>query len=404
MNVVWVTAYVPYPPRDGGSIRVFQLARRLARRHAVRVLALDQDGVGPEAAPALARLGVALETFPLPKDLFPRRWSRRWWAAKVGGLTDPAYFYHVPALAERVRAVDRGCQADVVLLETMKMHRYGAGVRRPTVFSRQNYEPNLANRIARILPMSRDKVLWHLGGWLVERAERRICRRFRSIVAVSEREAAIFRGIAPEADVAVVPNGVDLERFTPAPDGAREDVIGLSGLMSYLPNRDSALYFQREIWPHVVRDHPRARVVVMGHQARAALPQLAGVPGFEVHEPGDDIVSALAAATVVAVPLRAGAGTRIKVLEALAMGKPVVSTSVGCEGLELVPGRDVLIADRPEEFAQAIVRILREPMWRREVGGNGRKLVESRYGWDRCAETLETVCARVATRASARRE
>lgn len=354
---------------------------------------MDDGSADPDGWAAFAELGVELETFPLPRQLFPR-WSGGWWRAKAGGLRNPSYFYYQPALQERLGALCRLGQADVVLLETLKMCAYGLNLKFPNViFSRQNYEPELARRIADILPLSQEKLLWRIGEWLCESAERRICRRFRFITAVSDREAEVFRRLAPEAEVVVVPNGADLERFASS-EGDGGGIV-LPGLMSYLPNRDSALYFHREIWPHVRRECPDARFVVVGRHALRALPELTGAPGVELREPGKEIVPALGSATVIVVPLRAGAGTRIKVLEALALGKPVVSTSVGCEGLEVVNGRDLLIADRPQEFARFLVRLLRDPERRRELGTNGRKLVESRYGWERSAEILETFCTRV---------
>lgn len=401
MNIAWVVPLVPYPPRDGGSIRIYQLLKRLARRHSVRVLALDDGDTGAGARPALGKLGVTLETFTLPAQRLPR-WSWRWWRAKGGALRDPGYFYYQPALAERLRTLCRREEIDVALLETLKLHAYSAsvGVDR-AIFSRQNYEPALAYRLAGILPPSRERLLWRFGGRLCERAERRICRGFRFITAVSEPEAVTFRRLAPRAEVTVVPNGVDLERFTPGDDPAADGMVVVSGLMSYLPNRDSALFFAREVWPQVRRECPVARFAVIGHQAVAALPELAGAPGVELHEPGDGMVGALRAATVVVVPLRAGAGTRIKVLEALALGKAVVSTSIGCEGLEVEHGRELLIGDRPQDMAGLVIKLLRDPVWRRELGASGRKLVEARYGWERSAETLDRFCAWVGAERSA---
>lgn len=290
----------------------------------------------------------------------------------------------------------------MVLLETLKMAGYGNGTAwRDGILSRQNYEPHVAHRIADTLPPSLDRLRWRVSGWLGAGAERRTCRRFTFISAVSETEAAVFRRLAPEAEVVVVPNGVDLDRFAPRGDDHGDGTVVVSGSMSYLPNRDSALYFHREIWPRVRRICPEARLVVLGRESARALPELADAPGVELREPADAIVPALASATLIVVPLRAGAGTRIKILESLALGKAVVSTTVGAEGLEVVNGRDLVIVDGAEAFAERVVELLRDPWRRRELGANGRRLVESRYGWHRSAEILEAFCARVAERARA---
>lgn len=387
---------VPYPPGDGGTIRIFQLATRLARRHSVRLLALDDGSADGEARAALAEMGVALETFPIGRPLFPPRWSPGWWRLKAAGLADPGVAYAQPALRARLDALRRDGEVEVALLETLKMARYGESATGAAILSRQNYEPHLAHRIADTLPPSLDRARWRIAGWQGAGVERRTCRRFRFLSAVSEREAALFRRLAPGAEVEVVPNGVDLERFAPGPDAPGGATVVVSGSMGYLPNRDSALYFHREIWPSVRRACPAARLMVVGDQAARHLPGLAAAPGVELREPGRAIVAALDSAAVIAVPLRAGAGTRIKILEALALGKAVVSTSVGCEGLDAVDGRDLLVADDPEEFARRVAQLLQDAGRRRELGANGRRLVESRYGWGRAAEILEAFCVRVA--------
>jgi glycosyltransferase involved in cell wall biosynthesis len=141
--------------------------------------------------------------------------------------------------------------------------------------------------------------------------------------------------------------------------------------------------------------------VVLGRHAARALPELVGAPGVELREPAAAIVPALAAASVIVVPLRAGAGTRIKILEALALERAVVSTTVGAEGLDVVNGRDLLVADEPEVFAGRVIELLGDPRRRGKLGASGRRLVESRYGWDRAAGILEAFCARVAERSRA---
>lgn len=397
MRIVWVTPLVPYPPRSGGAIRIYQLGRLLARRHAVRLLALGDERTRPSDLAALRERGLSVEVFATPR--FPRRWTADWWKARWQALGDPGIFYFTPTLDARLRQLCEAGDADVVVLETLKMWRYGNGVSAaPVVLSRQNYEPRLSGRLAAIVRTPREKFGWTLATRLGTRCERRINARFRAITAVSALEAEIFHRMSPRADVVVVPNGVDLDRFTPVPGPEDRRTVVVTGSMGYLPNRDSALYFHREIWPAVTRRCPDARLMIVGSDVVEFVPELVGREGVELHDPEDAIASALAPATVVAVPLRAGAGTRIKVLELLAMGKPVVSTSIGCEGLDVTDGRDVLIADGAEKFARLVVRLLRDPDLRRQLGANGRRLVESRYGWDRGADTLAQFLASIVER------
>lgn len=405
MKIIWATPIVPYPPRDGGSIRIYQLLKGLGRRHSVHLLALADGQTSEGDVAALRQICSSVETFESPNLRLPR-WSKEWWRARWAGLWDPSHLYSRPELQARLQIHSRNGGADVILLETLKMARCGlstVGVEADprmgmgnVIFCRQNYEPELARRMADVLPISRDKILWRVGAWMVGWAERRITRQFRYITAVSEREAAIFRRISPLAEVVVVPNGVDLDRF--APGGVRDDgqTVALTGSLRYLPNLDSVHYFYRAIWPLVRAECPEARLVVMGSHARTAIAELAHAPRVEICEPSGDIQTALASATIVVVPLRAGAGTRIKILEALAAEKAVVSTTVGCEGLDVVPSRHLVVCDDPSMFARRVVELLRNSGLRRELGANGRKLVEERYGWDSAVDVLEAFCERVA--------
>lgn len=387
---------MPYPPRDGGSIRLYQLLKALAGRHSVRLLAVGNGDAAMVVPAPLREICSSVENFPLPPR--PSRWSWRWWRDLLKSLHDPGFWYFTPALHSRLRELSASGGADVVLFETSKMSSYGRRLGFVNaVLCRQNYAPDVSRRIATLLPLSRQKLMWWLGGTVLgERTERRTLRAFRYVTAVSEKDAQVFRRLSPATEVIVVPNGADLERFTPVTGADDGRTVTMMGSMAYLPNRDGALYFHQAIWPSVRALCPHARLVVLGHQAPARLPQLRGAAGVEVKEPVGDIEPDLAAATIVVVPLRAGGGTRIKILEALAMGKPVVTTSVGCEGLDVVAGQHLLVSDDPTEFARLVAGLLNDSTWRRELGASGRKLVEDRYSWEHSARALTGLCEKIA--------
>lgn len=387
---------MPYPPRDGGSIRLFQLLKTLAGRHSVRLLALGNGEAAMVVPAQLCEICSSVEIFPLPPQ--PPRWSWRWWRGLLKGMRDPGFWYFTPALYARLRELCASGGADVVLLETSKMSSYGRRLGFVNaVLCRQNYAPDLSRRIAALLPFSRQKLMWWLGGTVLgERTERRMLRAFRYVTAVSEKDAQVFRRLSPATEVIVVPNGADLTRFTPVTGADDGRTVTMMGTMAYLPNRDGAIYFHQAIWPSVRALCPPARLVVLGHQAPARLPQLRGSAGVEVKEPVGDIEPDLAAATIVVVPLRAGGGTRIKILEALAMGKPVVTTSVGCEGLDVVAGRHLLVSDEPAEFARLVAGLLNDSTWRRQLAANGRTLVQERYSWEHAARSLTALCETIA--------
>jgi glycosyltransferase involved in cell wall biosynthesis len=401
LNIVWASPVVPYPPRDGGVIRIYQLLKGLAQRHSVHLLAMTHGNAAAADIAKLKGLCRSVELFTMP-DL-PPRWSPAWWHARWQSVRGPHHAYYQRDLHQRL---DRLCDregADVVLLETLKMANY-----RPTIdgrargdnviFSRQNYEPDLLRRMADEASDAKERALFRTSAELLARVERRVARNFRYMTAVSERDAERFRAVAPWAEVAVVPNAADTDLFRPfaAEDANADPVVAVLGTMDYPPNRDAARFFCAAIWPKVRQSCPKARLRIIGKAAATGVPELAHEPGVDIREPAGEIAAELESVTIMAVPLRIGAGTRIKILEALAAGKAVVSTSVGCEGLDLVNDKHLLVCDEPDEFAARIVGLLRDRSLRQRLAANGRQIVEERYTWPLAVDRLDAFCLHVA--------
>ncbi|HEX8728484.1 MAG TPA: glycosyltransferase, partial [Ktedonobacterales bacterium] len=202
--------------------------------------------------------------------------------------------------------------------------------------------------------------------------------------------------LLPESLIAVAPNGVDLATFSAAPPngGATEEIadrIVFTGTLGYYPNEQAVLHFAARCWPLIREQVPRATWQVVGSNPPDSVRQLDALPGVTVTGTVPSVQPYLAAASVAVVPLLVGSGTRLKILEALAMRKAIVTTSLGCEGIAITAGQHALIADEPDAFAAAVVRLLREPETRVALGAAGRALVEEQYSWDRCAEPLVRV-------------
>jgi glycosyltransferase involved in cell wall biosynthesis len=205
----------------------------------------------------------------------------------------------------------------------------------------------------------------------------------------SERERTVLEALMPGANVVVTPNGVDSEAFTP--DLERAETPGrviFTGFMDYHPNEQAAHHFADAIWPRVLAEVPHATWYLVGAQPPASFKRLAALPGVKVTGRVAETQPYLADAAVAIVPLRVGGGTRIKILEALAMGKAVVTTALGCEGLDVTSGEHLLVADDPGEFASAVIQLLRDDARRTRLGAAGRALVEREYSWARSGRTL----------------
>jgi glycosyltransferase involved in cell wall biosynthesis len=226
------------------------------------------------------------------------------------------------------------------------------------------------------------------------RHEERWWGRVDAIALTSDREEPVVRERAPQTPVAVVPNGVDLEYFRPRDDRPEPDTVVFNGVLDYRPNLDAAQHLVDEVWPIVRRRRPQARLLIVGRGDEAERERLRR-PGVELTGEVPDVRPYLAGAAVVIVPIRMGGGTRLKVVEALSMARPMVSTTLGCEGVNVRHGEHLLVADGADEFAGAVIQLLEDRWLAAELGRAGRRRMEEEYSWELAGERLESLYGRV---------
>lgn len=237
----------------------------------------------------------------------------------------------------------------------------------------------------------------------MKRFEAKLARRFDHILTVSEVDRDVFQRFVPPERISVLPTGVDLEYFRPAPVFETDGLVIFVGSMDWRPNEDAILYFAREIFPEIARAYPQAKLRVVGRDPTSQIQRLTQFNSrVEVTGRVPDTRPHMAAAAVHVVPLRIGGGTRLKIYEAMAMGKAVVSTQVGAEGLPVKDGEHLLLADSPEKFSSAVIRLLGNPGLRFRLGQAAREFVKSRYGWPNVAKTCHDILADVAERSRSR--
>jgi|SRR5579864_670334 len=379
MKLLMVTASSPYPPNSGAGIRRWEELRYLARRHDVTAVFYQGDG-NPRAQSHLNGLCC---TVPVPH---PRRLAADDLAISRGAPW-PLRWYGTTGMAGALRDV-RPETFDAVIVDSLYMTLYRDLFVKHSILQEHNIESQLARQFAQHRPGappppgSGGPKLWQAVALQMEAYENRTWPAFPLRVTVSAADKAVIDGRCATGRTVVVENGADVAvpvvRHEPGPR-----TLLFVGALDYYPNIDAAFYLLNTIMPAVWARRPDIRLIIAGRSPDPALSALPGDPRVQVVATPFDMRAVAAQASVSVVPLRLGGGTRVKVLDALAWGLPVVSTSLGCADLALSDGEHVVIRDGSDAFAEAVVRLLSDaPFWRR-LSVAGRTLVERRYGWDR---------------------
>ncbi len=409
-QILVLTPQLPYPPHQGTTIRNFNLVRGLALRHQVDVLSLHQPADPPVAATPLVELCRRVAVAPAPPPRTPAQRLRTTLSSRL------------PDMALRLAGADRlsaqlldwvtHTPYDVIQVEGIEMAPYvlwlqdqapwrsGQMAGRPfVIFDDHNAEYRLQQRVA--LSDARQPSRWPGAAysfvqWQKLRAyEARVCRQADHVVTVSAHDAAALDALAPFLPVTVVPNGVDLQTYAP---GVVEPLAGLpssalvfTGKMDYRPNVDAVLWFAHEILPQIRDTLPHTHLFVVGQQPHPRLDGLRSRSDVTLTGRVPDVRPYLAGAAVCVLPFRMGSGTRLKALEAMAMGRAIVSTTLGIEGIDIVDGQQLLIADDAQAFAAAVVRLLVDEPLRAHLGAAAHTHAAAHYSWEQLIPRLEAL-------------
>jgi glycosyltransferase involved in cell wall biosynthesis len=394
-----------WPSTAGGRIRSLETLSCLSRRHDVTVLTTHGPNDDPEGL--VRRLPHCRRIISVP-FVAPRLGSVSFALALAGSWLSPLplelWKWRVQAVRDHVRRIVDEGEAEICVADFLVSFPNIPRSRRvPLVLFEHNVEHTIWERLAALEARPWRKALVEIESRKVRRAERQACEAADLVVAVSEEDRRRLETLAPGSRCVATPTGVDVEYFKPS---ARPEVphrLVFTGSMDWYPNEDAILFFTEAILPRIRSQIPDVSVTVVGRNPTARLRAVAGHAGIAVTGTVDDVRPYVEDAALYVVPLRAGGGTRLKIFEALAMGKAVVSTTVGAEGLAVTPGLDVAIADQPDEFAQTVIELLRDPARRVELGRAGRQLVHSRYSWKQVATDFEQCCQAAAQMRTDRR-
>jgi sugar transferase (PEP-CTERM/EpsH1 system associated) len=391
-RILFLTPQLPYPPQQGTALRNYNLIAQVAQRHEVHLLSFAETGSATTGLDHLGELCAAMHTVPVPH----RTWGRRLQTVLVSPLPDIVHRLHSAEFYRKLEAVLRDvAPLDVVQIEGLEMAEYGLhalhAAAEPVarlVYDAHNAEYLLQRRIFEAdahHPRRWPGALYSCVQWQkLQRYEASVCRQVQKVIACSAADGNALAQLVPGLDANIIPNGVDTERYEPGivpalPLGPQPLVF--TGKMDFRPNVDAALWFGLSVMPVIRQAAPQAHLYVVGKNPHPRLAPLRDMPGITLTGFVEDVRPYVAAAAVYVVPLLTGGGTRLKVLEAMAMGKAIVSTTLGCEGIQAVPGRDVVLADKADDMAAQVVALLRDPARCEALGRAARIFVEGHFDW-----------------------
>lgn len=403
MHILWLKSELLHPVDKGGRIRTYQTVRALARTHRVTYLTLDDGQAAPNALELAKEYAQEVVTVPFKSpakmtpaffaDLARNVASRLPYA--VGKYKSKKFEREIKRLAPKV---------DVVVCDFLAPAcNVPKNLPVPVVLFQHNVEAEIWRRHYEVAKHPVKRAYFKNQYKRMLRFEKEACNRFDHVIAVSEQDAELMKKDYGATRVTAQPTGVDIDFFKPQPDAKRvPNELVFLGSMDWLPNEDGVGWFADEIFGKLKAKCPEAKLKIVGRNPSAKVKKLAEIPGIEVTGTVPDVREYLAKSAALVVPLRIGGGTRLKIYEAMAMGIPVVSTTVGAEGLPLEPNEHFLKADDPESFAEACAKVIKDPAAAAAMGTRGADYVRARFGWDGVAAQFAEVCRRAAGGSSAR--
>jgi glycosyltransferase involved in cell wall biosynthesis len=393
MKILFVQKQILYPHDTGAKIRVLNILRHLARRHEITFLCNLRAGEESQQAKMRA-LGLRLETVPARES---PRGSVRFYGDLAQNLFSvypfPISRNYDPALRARAQALVAREPYQIVICDTVAMVRHTNDLDVPVrILFQHNVEAQILQRHAETA-----------SGWLrarymalqwrrMRRFEADCGRHFNTVIAVSELDQQTFAREYGWHHVQAIDTAVDVDYFRPNGMTEHSDRVVFVGSLDWLPNHDGVGFFVHNVWPHIRRSKPQALFQIVGRNPPWSVRRLQRVEGVEVVGTVPDVRPYLAGAAVVVVPLLVGGGTRIKIFEALAMGKALVSTTIGAEGLAVTPGEHLLLADRPADIAEAVLGLLNDPDYRARLGQKASTFVNAHYSTEVVARQFEQIC------------
>jgi glycosyltransferase involved in cell wall biosynthesis len=387
-KLLFLCQTLPYPPDGGVWIRTYHILRLLSRAFDITALCFERTPMGGADPARLTQTGIEalsrfarVEVFPIPQRHSRTRFVWDHVRSLASHQVYTTFRYESHDFTNRLEAIVRSAGVDLVHVDSLDLAAHLAACHHlPVICVHHDVTSTQLGRRAGIEHAEWRRAYLRHQARLTEQCERQWCARVALNIAVSQEDAAALTRLAPGARVAIVPNGVDVDEFQPGGSAGRG--AAYIGGLHWFPNADALDFFAADILPHVRAARPDTPVTWIGSATDEQRRHYAARFGIDVSGYVDDVRPLMRDAACHIVPLRAGGGTRLKILNSWAMGRPVVSTTIGCEGLDAVDGRNILIRDDPKDFADAMISVLEDEVLARRLGEAGRATAEQHYSWD----------------------
>ena len=396
MKILWLSHFLPYPPKGGALQRSHNLLRQAARRHEVHLVSLNQRKNLPtrdtveEAVDFLKNLCKRVEVFPIPSDAARWRWVMMTMASYLRASPYDVNWLTNIDMETYLENVSKIETFDLVHVDTIGLYPYVSaysGI--PVVLNHHNVESHMMRRRYEKETNRLERIYFHRESSKLERYEREVCGKCAVNLVVSDLDGIRLKEIAGDVRVSVIPNGVDVEYFRSNEQNSRKrGGLIFAGAMDWYPNREAVRFFLMEIWPKLLEEKPDRHATFIGKNPPHEL--LEASKHSAIHAPGfvDDVRPYLDEAGIYICPIRDGGGTRLKILDALAMAKPLVATGLAVEGLDLDDEVHYLKAETAVEFVSQINRLENDPGLCHSLSVAGQRFVQERFSWDVIGEEL----------------
>ena len=389
MRILFVCHRMPYPPSDGARVRAFHIIRHLARSHEVTLAAPARSADEQKATEQLKQHCSAVITGPITKLAAAARMVKNLATATPSSMG----FFYSPQLAARIKQAVSARPFDMVFVYCSSVAHYVEDIQgavKVIDFVDMDSQKWLVYAKVHRFPLS-------LGYWLegtkLQRAEVAIARAFDLCLCVTPGELATLRGFGVSATTGWFPNGVDLDYFTPVDAPYDPNAICFVGRMDYFPNQQAVIDFCDHVLPKVQKARPEAGFTIIGAEPPRAVRELARRPGVTVTGTVADVRAFVRRSAVSVAPLKIARGVQNKILEAMAMGVPVVASPQTAQGVDAVPGRHLMVAADPEAMVAAVIRLLGDAEERQRLARAGREHVERNYSWEGAMRQMDALLA-----------